>query len=41
MARARGAGRPPAFVFPEMINDQYARPGWYLGRQGVADDYAT
>lgn len=28
-ARARGAGRPPAFVFPEMVNDQYVRPGWY------------
>jgi hypothetical protein len=28
-ARARGAGRQPAFVFPEMANAQYVRPGWY------------
>jgi hypothetical protein len=28
-ARARGAGRRPAFVFPEMANAQYVRPGWY------------
>ena len=28
-ARARGAGRPPAFVFPEMVNEQYVPPGWY------------
>jgi hypothetical protein len=28
-ARARGPGRPPAFVFPEMTNAQYVRPGWY------------
>jgi hypothetical protein len=28
-ARARGAGRPPAFVFPEMTNPQYVAPGWY------------
>jgi len=28
-ARARGSGRPPAFVFPEMTNAQYVRPGWY------------
>jgi hypothetical protein len=28
-ARARGSGRPPAFVFPEMTNPQYVAPGWY------------
>jgi hypothetical protein len=28
-ARARGSGRQPAFVFPEMANPQYVRPGWY------------
>ena len=28
-ARARGSGRQPAFIFPEMINAQYVRPGWY------------
>jgi hypothetical protein len=28
-ARARGSGRQPAFVFPEMVNAQYAAPGWY------------
>ena len=28
-ARARGPGSPPAFVFPEMTNAQYVRPGWY------------
>jgi hypothetical protein len=28
-ARASGRGPPPAFVFPEMINDQYVAPGWY------------
>jgi hypothetical protein len=28
-ARARGAGRQPAFVFPEMINAQYVRAAWY------------
>src|SRR6516162_3814046 len=28
-ARARGSGPPPAFVFPEMANAQYVRPGWY------------
>jgi hypothetical protein len=28
-ARARGSGRPPAFVFPEMTNEQYVTPGWY------------
>jgi hypothetical protein len=28
-ARARGSGRPPAFVFPEMTNSQYVAPGWY------------
>jgi hypothetical protein len=28
-ARARGSGRQPAFVFPEMANPQYAAPGWY------------
>ena len=27
-ARARGAGQP-AFVFPEMNNAQYVKPGWY------------
>jgi hypothetical protein len=27
-ARARGTGQP-AFVFPEMNNAQYVRPGWY------------
>jgi len=28
-ARARGAGRPPAFIFPEMTNAEYVAPGWY------------
>jgi hypothetical protein len=28
-ARARGPGPQPAFVFPEMANAQYVRPGWY------------
>jgi hypothetical protein len=28
-ARARGSGHPPAFVFPEMTNAEYVRPGWY------------
>jgi hypothetical protein len=28
-ARARGPGSAPAFVFPEMTNAQYVRPGWY------------
>jgi hypothetical protein len=28
-ARARGTGRQPAFVFPEMTNHEYVRPGWY------------
>jgi hypothetical protein len=28
-ARARGDGRLPAFVFPEMTNAQYVVPGWY------------
>jgi hypothetical protein len=28
-ARGRGPGSPPAFVFPEMTNAQYLRPGWY------------
>jgi len=28
-ARARGTGRPPAFVFPEMTNSEYVGPGWY------------
>lgn len=28
-ARARGSGRGPAFVFPEMASAQYVRPGWY------------
>ena len=28
-ARARGSGRQPAFVFPEMINAQYVRAAWY------------
>ena len=28
-ARARRSGRQPAFVFPEMVNAQYVRPGWY------------
>ncbi len=28
-ARARGAGRQPAFIFPEMINAQYVRAAWY------------
>jgi hypothetical protein len=27
-ARARGSGRQPAFVFPEMVNAEYVRPGW-------------
>jgi hypothetical protein len=28
-ARARGSGRPPAFVFPEMTNAEYVEPGWH------------
>jgi uncharacterized membrane protein len=28
-ARARGAGRQPAFVFPEMSNTQYVGVDWY------------
>jgi hypothetical protein len=28
-ARARGSSVRPAFVFPEMINPQFATPGWY------------
>jgi hypothetical protein len=28
-ARARGSGRRPAFVFPEMVNAQYAGADWY------------
>ena len=28
-ARARGSGRQPAFVFPEMINAQYTGADWY------------
>ena len=28
-ARARGTGRQPAFVFPEMANLEYVGPGWY------------
>jgi hypothetical protein len=28
-ARARGSGRRPAFVFPEMTNSQYVEPDWY------------
>jgi hypothetical protein len=28
-ARARGSGPRPAFVFPEMVNTEYVRPGWY------------
>jgi hypothetical protein len=28
-ARARDSGHPPAFVFPEMVNAEYVRPGWY------------
>ncbi len=28
-ARARGTGRQPAFVFPEMANLKYVAPGWY------------
>jgi hypothetical protein len=28
-ARARGSGRQPAFVFPEMTNARYVAPGWY------------
>lgn len=28
-ARARGSGPRPAFVFPEMTNEQYVSPGWY------------
>jgi hypothetical protein len=28
-ARARGAGRPPAFVFPEMTNAEYVGANWY------------
>jgi hypothetical protein len=28
-ARARGSGRRPAFVFPEMVNAEYVGPGWY------------
>ena len=27
--RARGTGRQPAFVFPEMANLEYVGPGWY------------
>jgi hypothetical protein len=27
-ARARGAGRPPAFVFPEMSSPEFAGPSW-------------
>ena len=27
-ARARGPGRPPAFVFPEMTSPEFAGPGW-------------
>jgi hypothetical protein len=27
-ARAHGGGSSPAFVFPEMLNPQYARPDW-------------
>jgi hypothetical protein len=27
-ARARGSGSMPAFVFPEMTNHEYVRPGW-------------
>jgi hypothetical protein len=27
--RARGTAILPAFVFPEMTNEQYAEPGWY------------
>ncbi len=27
-ARARGPARPPAFVFPEMTNAEFAGPGW-------------
>jgi len=29
VARARGSAERPAFVFPEMINPQFAEPGWY------------
>jgi hypothetical protein len=28
-ARARGSGRPPAFIFPEMTNAEHVAPGWY------------
>src|ERR1700737_3126829 len=28
-ARARGSGRQPAFVFPEMTHAQYVGAGWY------------
>ncbi len=28
-ARARGPVAHPAFVFPEMINAQFVKPGWY------------
>jgi hypothetical protein len=28
-ARARGSGRAPAFVFPEMTNTEYVGPDWY------------
>ena len=28
-ARARGTGRSPAFVFPEMTHSEYVGPGWY------------
>jgi hypothetical protein len=28
-ARARGSGRPPAFLFPEMTSPEYVAPGWY------------
>jgi len=28
-ARARGSGPMPAFLFPEMVNEQHVEPGWY------------
>jgi hypothetical protein len=28
-ARAQGLAIPPAFVFPEMSNAEFVRPGWY------------
>lgn len=28
-ARARGTSHLPTFVFPEMVNESYVRPGWY------------